>query len=58
MAYKNLTVELFADRRGKWRWRITARNGKIVANAGEYFASKSNALRAFRALKRGMAAME
>lgn len=54
MAYKNLTVELFADRRGKWRWRITARNGKLVATAGESFASKSNAVRAWRAFRRGV----
>ena len=55
---KNLRVELFADEGKKWRWRVRARNGKLVATAGESFASKGNAKRAWKAFRKGMARME
>lgn len=38
--------EVFPDKNGKFRWRCRAGNGKITANGGEPFASKSNAKRA------------
>lgn len=31
--------------RGEWRWRITARNGKIVAASSESFKRKAGAER-------------
>jgi uncharacterized protein YegP (UPF0339 family) len=57
MAYKNLKVVFWMDLRGKWRWHVQARNSKLVCTAGENFASKSNAVRAWKAFKRGMAAL-
>jgi len=54
MAYKNLTVQYFADKAGNWRWHVKARNSKLVAASGESFASKSNAIRAWRAFRRGV----
>jgi uncharacterized protein YegP (UPF0339 family) len=57
MSSKNLKVQLFSDRRGNWRWRVRARNGKLVATAGECFASKSNARRAWKAFRKGVEAM-
>lgn len=33
-----------------WRWRLKARNGRIVADSGEAYASRPNALRAARRL--------
>ena len=47
-------VEFFKDKRGDWRWRVRARNGKLVATAGEYFASKSNAKRAWKQFRSGI----
>lgn len=32
--------QTFKDRKGEWRWRLRARNGKIVASAGEGFKRK------------------
>ena len=32
---------------GRWSWHIISGNGKIIAYAGEVFANKSNAKRAF-----------
>lgn len=38
--------EVYADAAGQYRWRICARNGRIVASSGEAFASQRNARRA------------
>lgn len=53
MANKNLRVDVWQSKDG-WRWRVKARNGKIVATAGEAFASKSNAKRAWKAFRKGV----
>lgn len=37
---------VFQDGGGLWRWRILARNGRVVADSGEGYASKANAHRA------------
>ena len=39
-------IEVYRDLAGEYRWRITARNGQIVATSGEAFATKGNAERA------------
>lgn len=38
--------DIFQDKRGEWRWRLRARNGRIIADSGEGYASKRNAHRA------------
>lgn len=38
--------EVYEDKRGEWRWRRIAQNGKTIADSGEGYASKSNAYRA------------
>lgn len=48
-----MTFEIFKDKREKWRWRLRATNGKIMANCGESFASKRNAERAAVAIEMG-----
>ena len=40
------TFEIYRDVRGLWRWRLVARNGRIVANGGEGYSSKGNVNRA------------
>jgi uncharacterized protein YegP (UPF0339 family) len=44
--------EIFRDRGGRYRWRLVAGNGEKVASSGEAFASRSNAARAARNVKR------
>jgi uncharacterized protein len=44
--------EIFTDRAGRYRWRLKASNGEKVATSGEAFASRFNAARAARAVKR------
>ena len=41
-----MKYQLFKDKKGEWRWRAVARNGRIVACSGESFHSKGNARRA------------
>jgi uncharacterized protein YegP (UPF0339 family) len=35
--------EIYNDTQGDWRWRLRARNGRIVADSAEGYASKRNA---------------
>ena len=41
-------VVFYEDARGEWRWAYRAPNGKIMADCGEGYASKRNAIRAWR----------
>lgn len=34
--------EIYKDKGGDWRWRLRARNGRIVADSAEGYASKRN----------------
>ena len=40
-----MKAELYADDAGAWRWRIRARNGRIVACSGESFHGQREAMR-------------
>jgi len=35
-------LQIYKDKRGKWRWRLTANNGKIIASSSEGYANKSD----------------
>lgn len=44
-------IEIYEARRGlslrkQWRWRIRAKNGRIVANGGEGYNNRADMLRA------------
>lgn len=36
-----------------WRWRLKGRNGKIIADSGEAYASRKGARRAVRLVRDG-----
>lgn len=40
---KSITREVYPDKGGKYRWRVRASNGKIVASSGESFHDKRGA---------------
>jgi uncharacterized protein YegP (UPF0339 family) len=48
---KNPRFDPYRDRAGKWRWRLFARNGLIVADSAECYDS-------MKGLRRGMKAAE
>lgn len=49
-----MKVVTYKDRGKEWRWRIFARNGRIVASSGEHFDSKGNASRAAKSFIRAI----
>lgn len=38
----------YKDAKGEWRWRVTHRNGNIVAESGEGYKNGGDAMRAFK----------
>lgn len=44
--------EVFRDRAGEWRWRLVHRNGNVIADGGEGYASKQNALKGLTSVRR------
>lgn len=40
-----MRFQLYRDRKKEWRWRLVARNGKIVAVSGEGYKRKASALK-------------
>ncbi len=51
MAARVAKVELFKDRKKEWRWRVRAKNGKLIATAGEGFKRPSGAMKSFFKLR-------
>lgn len=43
-------LQIYKGKKGGWYIRIIAKNGKIVADGGEAYASKANAKRAAKRL--------
>jgi uncharacterized protein YegP (UPF0339 family) len=41
-------LELYQDKAGEWRWRRVAKNGEVVADSGEGYTRKSDAVEAAR----------
>jgi uncharacterized protein YegP (UPF0339 family) len=50
--------EVYEDKGAKYRWRLKAANGQIVASSGESFDSKSDAREAAEAVKESAASAE
>jgi uncharacterized protein YegP (UPF0339 family) len=41
-------AELYRDSRGEWRWRLLAKNGRVIADSGEGYVDKADARRGLR----------
>ena len=50
-AGSNATAELFADKAGKWRWRLVHDNGNIIADSGQGYSSKQKAKQGLQSVK-------
>jgi uncharacterized protein YegP (UPF0339 family) len=46
------TLEIYRDKKGEWRWRFAASNGRTLADSGEGYATRGNAIRAARRLQK------
>ena len=47
---KRSHYEVYQDAADEWRWRLRAKNGRIVADSGEGYSTKRKALTACRRL--------
>ena len=45
---KRYILSVYPDKKGLYRWHFTAPNGRIIADSGEGYKTRSNALRAAR----------
>ncbi|GAB3690767.1 hypothetical protein GCM10028857_27480 [Salinarchaeum chitinilyticum] len=43
LEYEPAAFELYADAADEWRWRLRHRNGRVLADSGEGYASRRNA---------------
>ena len=43
---KKPTFIVYQDRAGEWRWRLQHRNGRVIADSGEGYTRKRDAMRA------------
>jgi uncharacterized protein YegP (UPF0339 family) len=41
---KNATRKIYRDKRGKYRWRVTASNGKIIGASTQGYSRRADAL--------------
>jgi len=48
MAYN---FEVYKDKTKKWRWRLNAENGRIVADSGQGYSTKQSCLAAVKRVK-------
>ena len=45
------TFELYQDRAGEFRWRLRHENGQIIADSGEGYTTKANAINGIESVK-------
>ena len=45
------TFELYKDRAGEYRWRLRHQNGQIIADSGEGYMTKANAINGIESVK-------
>jgi len=45
------TFELYQDNAEEWRWRLVHENGNIIADSGEGYSTKSNAMNGLESVK-------
>ena len=43
--------EIYKDKSGEFRWRLTHTNGQIIANSGEGYTTKVNAMGGINSVK-------
>jgi uncharacterized protein YegP (UPF0339 family) len=43
--------EIYKDKSGEYRWRLTHTNGQVIADSGEGYKAKANALGGIKSVK-------
>ena len=44
--------EVYQDKKGEYRWRLKARNGMVVASAGEGYKQKASCLKGIESVRK------
>jgi uncharacterized protein YegP (UPF0339 family) len=47
--------EIYKDKTGEFRWKLTHTNGQTIANSGEGYTSKVNAIKGIDSVKENAA---
>ncbi len=50
--------EIYPDAAGKYRWRLKASNGQVIATGGEGYSSKASAKAGIESVKKHAASAE
>jgi uncharacterized protein YegP (UPF0339 family) len=48
-----MKFEIYRQKNRQWRWRLRARNGKIIADSGESYKRVSDCLRGINMVRLG-----
>ncbi len=51
MADKKGKVEFFKDKKGEYRWKLIASNGRIIADSGEGYTTYESCKKGFESAK-------
>jgi hypothetical protein len=43
--------EVYKDKSGEYRWKLTHTNGQIIANSGEGYKAKANAMNGLKSVQ-------
>ena len=43
--------EIYKDKSGEFRWRLIQTNGQVIANSGEGYKAKANAINGIHSVK-------
>ncbi len=49
---KTPRIHIYQDASGQWRWRLQARNSRVIADSGEGYSERRHAIRAAIMLKK------
>ena len=47
--------EIYKDKSGEFRWRLVHTNGQVIANSGEGYTTKENAISGINSVKQNAA---
>ncbi len=47
-----MTYEYYKDKKGEWRWRLKASNGRIIADSGQGYRNEQDCLAGIDRVKR------
>ena len=48
--------EIYKDKSGEYRWKLVHTNGQVIANSGEGYKAKENAMNGIKSVKENASA--